>query len=157
MKTAQWLVPAVLSLSLGFAPAVHAQAASKTVPIAGTVSGQPESVSFSGAARIDVTEAADNLSGSVPRMVVSITLIDVSGRGSSTGATYLLSGQTTLTRRLSANDLIEVTFPFFVRGSPAVAVTRTAVASLSYSYDPKSGRLVSADASLAAPKPHAAN
>ncbi|TMB35132.1 MAG: hypothetical protein E6J62_09815 [Deltaproteobacteria bacterium] len=157
MKTAHWLVPAVLSLSLGFAPAAHAQTASKTVPIAGIVSGQPESVVFGGAARIEVTEAVDNVSGSPPRMVVSITLLGMSGRGSSTGATYVLSGQTTLTRRLVANDVVEVTFPFSVLGSAAVAVTQTAVASFSFSYDATSNKIVSANASIAALNLPAAN
>jgi hypothetical protein len=153
MKTAQWLAAAILSLSVGMAPALHAQAASAmAVPIAGTISGLPESVSFSGTAQLVVQEAMDNTPGSVPRLVVSIILNGVSGHGLTTGATYVLNGQTTLTRQFVATNVVEVTFPFSVRGSGPTASTGTAVASFSFHYNLGTGQIVSANASLAAPK-----
>src|SRR2546423_15642674 len=96
MKTAHWLVPAVLSLPLGFAPAAHAQTASKTVPIAGIVSGQPESVVFGGAARIEGTEAVGKVSGSPPPVGGSVTLPRIPAPGSSTGGPSALRGRRTL-------------------------------------------------------------
>jgi hypothetical protein len=153
MKTRRLLVPAILSLSFGFAPALTALTPTTvTVPIAGTVFGLPESVFFSGTAQISVRPAEDDAPGARPRMVISIDLGALSGRGLSTGSSYVAGGQINLTRRLGHGDVIEATFPFFLQGSGPTAAGRTAVASFSFDYDVATGALTSARASCSAPK-----
>jgi len=121
------------------------------IPIAGTVFGLPESVFFSGTAQITVRPAQSDVPGAAPRMVVSIDLGDLTGKGLSTGSVYLTGGLINLTRRLVRGDVIQATVPFFVRGSPPAARGRTAVASFSFDYDITTGALTSARAALAAP------
>jgi hypothetical protein len=150
MNTRRWLVPAILFLS--FASASSAlDPSSVAVPIAGTVFGLPESVFFSGTAQITVRPAESDVPGTGPRMVVSIDLDEVVGRGLSTGNVYVTGGLIKLTRRLVRGDVIRATIPFFVRGSAPTARGRTAVASFSFDYDITTGALTSANAALAAP------
>jgi hypothetical protein len=154
MKRRFPVVSAIVSLSFGLATAVAAQTATTVaVPLAGTVFGLPESVYFSGTAQISVRPAEDTAPGAKPRLIVSIDLGDVSGRGLSTGATYTVNGQASLTRRFTPSDTVQLTFPFFVRGAVATAQARTAVASFTFSYDPATGALTAANAFLAAPTP----
>src|SRR5256885_5697431 len=150
MNTRRWLVPAILWLS--FAPPSSARNPSTvSVPIAGTVFGLPESVFFSGTAQITVRPAESDVPGTVPRMVVSIDLGEVTGKGLSTGEVYVTGGLVKLTRRLVRGDVIHATIPFFVRGVGPTAKGRTAVASFSFDYDIATGALTSARAAIAAP------
>jgi hypothetical protein len=154
MNPRRWLVPAILSLSFGLAPSLNALAPSTvTVPIAGTVFGLPESVFFSGRAQITVRPAEDDAPGAAPRMIVSLDLGDLTGKGLSTGNVYVTGGLINLTRRLVRGDVIQATIPFFVRGAGPTARGRTAVASFSFDYDVTTGALTSARAALAAPAP----
>ena len=152
MNPRRWLIVAILSLSLGPVPLIAQTAGTVSVPIAGTVFGLPESVFFSGTARITVRPAQADVAA-VPRVVVSIDLGDLSGKGLTTGTVYSAGGQFNLTRPLVAGDVIQATIPFFVRGSGPTAPGRTAVASFSFDYDIATGALTSARASLAAPAP----
>jgi len=150
MNTRRWLIPAILFLAS--APALRAHGPSTVeIPIAGTVFGLPESVFFSGKAQITVRPAEDEVSGSAPRMIVSIDLGDLTGKGLSTGKVYKTGGLINLTRRLVRGDVIQATVPFFVRGAAPAARGRTAVASFSFDYDITTGALTSARAALAAP------
>src|SRR5256885_3227917 len=116
MNTRHWIVPAVLLVS--FAPSLRALAPSTVaIPIAGTVFGLPESVFFSGTARITVRPAVSDIPGAGPRMIVSIDLGDLTGKGLSSGNVYLTGGLVNLTRRLVPGDVIQATIPFFVRGA----------------------------------------
>ncbi|MFL5371785.1 MAG: hypothetical protein ACJ78Z_16440 [Myxococcales bacterium] len=150
MNTQRLSIAAVLLLS--FATAAFALTPSAVnVPIAGTVFGLPESVYFSGTARITVRPAESDVPGRPGAVVVEIDLGDLSGRGLSTGTVYSAGGQVHLTRRLLPKDAIETTLPFAVRGSAPTARTRTAVARFNLQYDMVSGVLTAATASLAAP------
>jgi hypothetical protein len=152
MKTRRWLTLAVLSISFGFAPTLAALTpTSMTVPIAGVVFGLPESVLLSGTAQINVRPALADLPAAQNRAVISIDLSDVTGRGMSTGATYVAGTQINLTRQLVGADTIRVTIPFSLAGSAATAVTRTAVATFQFKYDVLTGALTSATASFVAP------
>ncbi|TMB26745.1 MAG: hypothetical protein E6J61_21330 [Deltaproteobacteria bacterium] len=156
MDTTRRLVPAILLLS--FTPALGALAPTTvSVPVAGTVFGLPESVFFSGTALITVRPAESDAPGAAPRMVVSIDLGDLTGKGLSTGNVYVTGGLISLTRRLVPGDVIQATVPFFVRGASPTAMGRTAVASFSFDYDITTGALTSARAALAAPAPAPAN
>jgi hypothetical protein len=157
METRRWLVPAFLSLALGSAPASRAApgtAALKmapstiTVPIEGTVSGQPESVRFTGTARISVQPTSIRIAGARRKVIVSIDLNGLTGKGLSTGATYSAATEANLTRSFAASDVIEVTFPFF-RGNPADAQARTGIATFTLDYDVSTGALTAVKVSLA--------
>src|SRR2546423_10989203 len=88
MNTPRWVVSAVFLLS--FAPSLRALAPSSVaIPIAGTVFGLPESVFFSGTAKITVRPAESEAPGAAPRMIVSIDLGDLTGKGLSTGNVYV--------------------------------------------------------------------
>jgi hypothetical protein len=152
MNPRRWLVPALLYFAL--ASSLEAMPPSTVaVPIAGTVFGLPESVFFSGTAQITVRPAEGDAPGAAPRMVVSIDLGDLTGKGLSTGKAYLTGGLIKVTRRLVRGDVIQATIPFFLRGSGPAAPGRTAVASFSFDYDITTGALTSARAALAAPAP----
>ena len=152
MKTPRWLVPAILSFSFASVAALAAQTdSSVNVPISGTVTGLPESVSFSGSARVTVIPAPDGGPGPLFRVAVSIALGHVTGQGLSTGTIYVLSGQADLTRRFAASDLVHVTFPFSARGAAATAGARTALVTFAFTYDVNTGTLVATTASIGAP------
>ena len=115
MNPRKFLVPAILSFSFAFAPSLNAVPgivpSSITVPIGGIVFGLPESVFFTGTAQIDVKPSEADAPGAVRRVVVSIDLGELTGRGLSTGASYTAGGLTTLMRVLRPHDLIEATIP----------------------------------------------
>jgi len=154
MNTRRWLIPSLFSLLFTLAPAFAALApGTVSIPIAGTVFGLPESVFFSGTARITVRPAHDDATGAAPRMIVSIDLGVLTGKGLSTGNVYVTGGLINLTRRLVPGDVIEATVPFFVSGAGPTATGRTVIASFSFDYDIGTGALTSARAALAAPAP----
>ncbi len=127
-------------------------ATSTIVAISGTVTGLPESVYFTGPVQVSTRPAPGRIAGAQAHVVVSIDLRNISGRGQSTGTTYLTSGQANLTRLFVASDAIEVTFPFFRSGTAADdPSTRTGLASFNLSYDVTTGALTTATASIAAP------
>src|SRR5262245_14463293 len=97
---------------------------STVVTISGTVSGLPESVFFTGPVQVSTRPAPGRISGATAHVVVSIDLTQLSGRGLSTGRTYVSSGQANLTRVLDASDLIEITFPFFPTGAAPASPAR---------------------------------
>jgi hypothetical protein len=123
---------------------------STVVAISGTVSGLPESVYFTGPVQVSTRPAPGRIAGATAHVVVSIDLRNISGRGLSTGTTYLTSGQANLTRLFVASDVIEVTFPFFRTGTAGNPSTRTGLASFNLSYDVTTGALTAASASITA-------
>jgi hypothetical protein len=161
MKTRRTLsTPAVLAIlvvSLAGLVTVGAFAQSALVPtstvvsIAGTVTGVPESVYFTGPAQISTRPAPGRIAGATAHVVVSIDLRQLSGRGVSSGATYVSSGQANLTRLFTASDLIELTFPFFRSGAGADSSVRTGVATFKLAYDVTTGALTAVTATVAAP------
>ena len=124
---------------------------STVVTISGTVEGLPESVLFTGPVQVSTRPAPGRIAGAMAHVVVSIDLRQLSGRGVSTGATYVSSGQANLTRVFGASDQIELTFPFALSGVAPVAPERTGVATFVLSYDVTTGSLTSAAATIAAP------
>lgn len=127
------------------------------VSIAGTVSGQPESVAFSGKAKIQSRLSRDEVNLSrTPSLVLYIDLSGVSGVGSSTRTKYVISGPEIAQRPLAASDVIEIAFPFFQSGTTGISSTgntsaRTGVASFALSFDLTTGAVTSAKASISSP------
>src|SRR5712664_3643352 len=84
------------------------------IPVSGIVTGQPESVKFSGQAQVSSELVLDTSKFNLPPAVIlTVDLSGVSGIGSSTGAKYVAGGNgTNVYRRLASADTVEITFPF---------------------------------------------
>jgi hypothetical protein len=117
-------VVAVLAVAgSGDAPAAALESR-LTVPISGTVDGGAEGVSLSG------------------------SLLIVSA---ASGARYVVTGEDRLLRPLSASDHLDVLFPFY-RVSDGPGSARSAMASITLTFDLPARSLKSATATLGAPK-----
>lgn len=132
---------------------VPAAASSRTisVPIAGTVDGQPESVALAGTIEIASMLVTDT-SGSTPKERLGLKLVGVSGAGMQTGAKYVASGEENLVRPVVASDHIEVRFPFYRATADGPLSARSATASIVLTFDLLTGGITKATASFSSPK-----
>jgi hypothetical protein len=126
------------------------------IPVSGIVTGQPESVKFSGQAQVSSELVLDNSKFNVPPAVIlTIDLSNVSGTGSSTGAKYVAGGNgTNVYRPLASADTVEITFPFS-RGtsvsSTDLSSVRSGVATFALSFDMSTGAITKGTANIAGP------
>jgi hypothetical protein len=118
----------------------------RLVRVSGVVSGSPESVTFSGDAKVSNRLAKDPDFFS-PRYVLTVDLTGVTGIGSTSGARYAISGPELLHLRVAASHAVEITFPF--RGS--TNHLRTGLASLNLDFDPESGAVTAASGKVLTP------
>jgi len=125
-------------------------AATTLVPIKGVVSGTPESVTFSGSAKV-ASRLAPDPDFNRPRLVVSLDLSGVAGVGSATGAKYVISGPELLQREVAASYAVEITFPFKSSTAPAAATARTGVASFVLDFDVSTGAVTRASGTVSSP------
>jgi len=129
------------------------------IPVSGIVSGQPESVRFSGQAQVSSELVLDpSRFHHLPAVILTFDLSNVSGTGSSSDTRYTAgSDGTTVLRQLVSADTIEVTFPFS-RGTMSMSgmsSVRTGVVSFALSFDLNTGAITRGTASVAAPNfPH---
>jgi len=127
-------------------------------PVSGIVTGQPESVKFSGQAQVSSELVLDTSKFNLPPAVIlSFDLSGVSGTGSSSGAKYTAGGNgTSAYRRLFSTDTVEITFPFS-RGttmsvtSTGLASVRSGVVTFALSFDTNTGAITSGTANIAGP------
>ncbi len=128
------------------------------IPVSGIVTGQPESVKFSGQAQVSSELVLDTSKFNLPPAVIlTVDLSGVSGTGSSSGARYTAGGNgTSAYRRLFSTDTVEITFPFS-RGttmsvtSAGLASVRSGVATFALSFDTNTGAITSGTANIAGP------
>jgi len=120
------------------------------VAVTGTVSGAPESVSFSGDAKVGTRLAPDPDFGA-PSLVVSIDLTGVSGVGSSTRTKYVIMGPEIVQKRLAPSYTVEITFPFYKSGTDGTTGARSGAASFTLDVNPGTGTVTSATGSIASP------
>lgn len=125
-------------------------ASASGVPIKGTVTGRPESVSFSGQAQIRSRLVQDPDFGR-PVLLLNIDLSGVSGVGSSTRANYVILSPENVQRHLAPSHRVQVTFPFMRSNSTDSSSARTGVASFALDFDVNTGAVVSAAASVSSP------
>jgi hypothetical protein len=118
------------------------------VPVKGTVSASPESVVFTGQAKI-VSRLAKDPDFNKPRLVLTIDLSGVSGVGSSSHAKYVVTGPELVQRPLAASHTVAFTFPFAKSGSGDLP--QTGVASFALGFDLSTGAITSASGGLASP------
>jgi len=125
---------------------------SATVKLSGTVSGAPESVSLSGTAKIESRVVWSEISTAVPAAItLDIDLSGISGVGKTTRTKYVTNAREIALRRLSATDLVDIAFPFYVSGTGGFPSARTGLARFSLSYDVNTGALKSVSGSLTSP------
>jgi hypothetical protein len=112
------------------------------VSVSGIVSGSPESVKFSGTAKVGTRLAPDPDFGS-PSLVVSIDLTSVSGVGSSTRTKYVIGGPEIVQKRLAPSYTVDITFPFYKSGTDGTRDARSGAASVSFNVDATTGAISS--------------
>ena len=123
------------------------------IPVSGIVTGQPESVKFSGLAQVSSELVLDTSKFHVPPAVIlTVDLSNVSGTGSSTGARYTAGGNgTSVYRPLVSNDTVEITFPFSRGTTMSMSSARSGVASFALSFDMNTGAITNGAANIAGP------
>jgi hypothetical protein len=145
-QTAQSAQSAASLEAAALAVPAPAFASTSLVPLTGTVSTQPESIAFSGNARIASRLAKDPDFGA-PHLVLTIDLTGVAGTGSSSRAKYVISGPELVQRRLSASQRVEITFPFAKSGG----APQSGVASFLLDVDTATGAVKTASGSITSP------
>jgi hypothetical protein len=115
--------------------------------VTGIVTGTPESVKFSGLAKLSASVVTDPDFGGIPTVVLTIDLSGLKGVGASTGATYATSDQAIVQRRLAAADTVQYNFPFNRSGTSAMAPS-VGLASFNLSFNVNTLSLVSATGSI---------
>lgn len=118
------------------------------VAVSGIVSGTPESVSFSGTAKVATRLAPDPDFGS-PSLVVSIDLTGISGVGSSTRTKYSIGGPEIVQKRLAPSYAVDITFPFYKSGTNGTSDARSGLATFSFNVDSATGAVSAAIGSIA--------
>jgi hypothetical protein len=162
-KLSSW-TPAVLSAavavagaSLWLAGATSASAVVSTLSsaalgnVSGSVTGAPETVSFSGSVSISSKRVSDPDFGSPDIVVLSVDLSGMKGTGQSSRATYVVSNQEVIQRPLTAAENIVVTFPFAKSGSGMSMSPRVGAATLALSFDVTTGALTAAKVTVSNP------
>jgi hypothetical protein len=124
---------------------------SVTAPIAGTVTGQPESVALAGTIEIMSTRVSDEDGGS-PKERLSLKLVGVSGAGAVTGAKYVATGEQSLVRRMVASDQIVIMFPFYRATVDGPLSARSAAVSITLNFDLLTGAVTNVTASFSTPR-----
>jgi len=151
MNTSRSLL-ALLALALVAGASAAVEWNSTTVPISGTVTGRPESVSFSGRVHIQSRLAIDPEDSRRNKVLLQIDLSEVSGVGASTAAAYVVDAQDIVTRGLASSDVVRITFPFHSGSARAVISSRTGLASFALSIDTATGAVTAARASISSPE-----
>jgi hypothetical protein len=123
------------------------------IPVSGIVTGQPESVKFSGQAQVSSELVLDTSRFHVaPAVILIIDLSKVTGTGSSTGAKYTAGGDgTPVYRQLVSNDTVEITFPFSRGATVGMSSVRSGVATFALSFDMNTGAITKGTANIASP------
>ena len=126
------------------------------IPASGIVSGQPESVKFSGQAQVSSELVLDTSKFNLPPAVIlTFDLSNVSGTGSLTGAKYTVGGKgTSVYRQLVSADTVEITFPFSRGTTMSTSSARSGVVSFALSFDLNTGAITKGTGTVAAPNPN---
>ncbi|HYT16075.1 MAG TPA: hypothetical protein VEL80_06810 [Burkholderiales bacterium] len=152
MKTHRVLwSPVVLSLFLammggmvgGIGSAFAATTTTLTVAVSGSISGPAESVSLSG--NVTVTSTVDAASGTV---VLALDLTGLSGKGQSTGATYLFTPQAEVVRPLVVADTVVIGVAFYPNSPGGFLSASSALATLKLSFSTATGKLTAVAAAV---------
>src|SRR5712691_10289440 len=123
------------------------------ITASGIVTGQPESVKFSGQVQVSSELVLDNSKFNLPPAVIlTFDLSKVSGTGSSTEARYTAGGNgTSVYRPLVSNDTVEITFPFSRGTTMNMSSARSGVVTFALSFDMSTGAITKGTANIAGP------
>ncbi len=116
---------------------------SATVPVSGTVGGAPEIVAFSGKVQIRSHLVTDPDFGKPPTVHLAIDLVDVIGKGLTSGAKYVSTAEFVNTAEIDANEVIELTFPFQPESRKGHLVARAGNLALTLRFDARNGAVIS--------------
>jgi hypothetical protein len=133
-----WVGAALLVAALG------AHAATTLVPVSGTVGGAPEAVVFSGNLHVSSRLVTDPDFGKAPSVHLSIDMIDVVGKGMTSGARYVSHAEFVNSAALNANETIELTFPFHPDSRKGYLVARAGMLALTLKFDARNGAILGA-------------
>jgi hypothetical protein len=122
----------------------------KLVPIKGSVDGVPETVVFSGNAKVNSRLAPDPVFNT-PTLVLAIDLSGISAVGSSTRSKYVVSGPEMVQRKVAASQLVEITFPFAKGSMGGTSEARTGVATFALNFDLTSGAVTTGTGNVSSP------
>lgn len=145
-RASHWTRRSVLAagfgLSVGAIANAVAVAQSAVVPVSGTVGGAPEVVSFSGSVQIRSLLVKDPDFGKPPTVQLVIDLVDVFGKGLTSGAKYVTTAEFVNSTEINANEVIELTFPFQPESKKGYLVARAGLMALTLKFDARNGAIV---------------
>src|SRR5262249_47264835 len=124
---------------------------SAAIAIAAVVAGAPETVVFSGPAKINTVAVTDPDFGGPTNVVIPFDLRGMSGKGTNTSAAYVIPTELIVVRPLAVADTVDFTFPFFPSGAAPTAPGRLAKATAALVYNPATGALTAAAVAVTAP------
>lgn len=137
-------VAALIVHGLGSSTTSAAVAQLHSVPASGVVGGVPESVAFSGSVHLRSTLVPDPDFGKPLAVRLAIDLVDLTGRGLSSGARYVTSAEFVQRVELEMNEPIELTFPFQPQSRRGYLAARAAALVLTLRFDARNGAVVGA-------------
>jgi len=129
---------------MGMAASAVAATQSAVVPVSGSVGGAPEVVAFSGNVHVRSTLVKDPDFGKPPTVQLAIDLVDVVGKGLTSGAKYISTAEFLNSTEIDAHDVIEVTFPFQPSSAKGHLVARAGLLALTLKFDARNGAITSA-------------
>lgn len=135
---------ALALLGLGRTGVSRAAVQAASVPAAGTVGGLPEGVVFSGSVHLRSTLVHDPDFGKPLTVRLAIDLVDLTGRGLSSGARYVTAAEFVQRIEIDANEPIELTFPFQPQSRRGYMAARSAGLVLTLKFDARNGAIVGA-------------
>jgi hypothetical protein len=125
---------------------------SVAIAISGTVDGSSESVYVSGLAQVTSTFVkADPTFNHPARVILSFDLHNVTGKGLSTGATYVTKAQDEVLRPLAPSDLVAIAFPLYPNTTIGFRSARAGLASFNLSFDVTTGNITGGTATVSTP------
>lgn len=151
-----WLF-AVVAVAVGWADSQPADAAftstlsSAVVNVIGTIAGAPESIRFTGTARIDANAVTDPDFGGPTQVVFSVDLTGLTGTGATTNTTFVTPTKLTFVRPLAPVDSVNFTFPLFPSGAAQTTAGRLGKVTVNLVYNPALLRLTQGVVLVAAP------
>ena len=110
----------------------------------GTVGGVPEVVAFSGNVHIRSNLIKDPDFGKPPTVQLAIDLVDIVGKGMTSGARYVTTAEFINSTEIDSHDVIEVSFPFQPHSKKGHLVARAGLLALTLKFDARNGAIIGA-------------
>jgi hypothetical protein len=133
-----------ICLAAGLVASSASASSNAVIPVSGTVGGAPEVVAFSGNVHIRSTLVKDPDFGKPPTVQLAIDLIDVVGKGLTSGAKYVTTAEFINSTELEAHEVIEISFPFQPGSSKGHLAARAGLMALTLKFDARNGAIIGA-------------